>query len=292
MDKVQRVVACVLAVASCRLASADGIVEFERNADEWLATLPNHESRAFDEFFPGLPSGGGCLVDPPLGPAVLKLTGGTITLRAVDTIGGPACAILDGSTHRGAVSGGAIINGGAARLIMEFSPPISAIYVFYGSLRPPGLVTMHLSARGVPLGELVGPSSDDDVFAVGHGFCSALSIDRIDFLTTDGSLTVLGAFVGLAEGEPSLGTVTIPGYEGPNGEIVELDFACVFSSPLTCLRADLNGDGTVDLADLLIVLAFWGECEKVCLGDIDEDGTVGFADLLIVLSEWGPCEVC
>jgi len=51
---------------------------------------------------------------------------------------------------------------------------------------------------------------------------------------------------------------------------------------------DLDGCGTVDFADLVIVLQNWGPCTG-CLGDVDFDGSVGFTDLTAVLSAWGPC---
>ncbi len=55
--------------------------------------------------------------------------------------------------------------------------------------------------------------------------------------------------------------------------------------------ADLDGDGAVGAADLLILLASWGPCEA-CPADIDNDGTVGASDLLFILSLWGPLEGC
>ena len=48
---------------------------------------------------------------------------------------------------------------------------------------------------------------------------------------------------------------------------------------------DVNGDGVVDFADLLLVLSAWGDC-VACPEDIDGDGTVGFTDLLLILSAW------
>ncbi|MBX3374275.1 MAG: DNRLRE domain-containing protein [Phycisphaeraceae bacterium] len=55
---------------------------------------------------------------------------------------------------------------------------------------------------------------------------------------------------------------------------------------------DINGDGTVDFADLLLVLSAWGPCpgdphHDPCPADLTGDGTVDFADLLIVLANWG-----
>jgi hypothetical protein len=53
--------------------------------------------------------------------------------------------------------------------------------------------------------------------------------------------------------------------------------------------ADLNCDGVVDGADLLILLSNWGECADCddCLGNLNDDCTVDGADLLILLSNWG-----
>lgn len=50
--------------------------------------------------------------------------------------------------------------------------------------------------------------------------------------------------------------------------------------------ADLNGDGTVDGADLGILLANWGGAGQ---GDIDGSGSVDGADLGQLLANWGPC---
>jgi hypothetical protein len=49
---------------------------------------------------------------------------------------------------------------------------------------------------------------------------------------------------------------------------------------------DLDGDGDVDTADLLALLADWG-CSGDCLGDVDGDGDTDTADLLMLLGNWG-----
>ncbi len=53
-------------------------------------------------------------------------------------------------------------------------------------------------------------------------------------------------------------------------------------------RADVDGSGVVDFADLLAVLSAWGACEG-CPEDVTGDGVVNFADILAVLAAWGPC---
>lgn len=51
---------------------------------------------------------------------------------------------------------------------------------------------------------------------------------------------------------------------------------------------DIDGSGTVDVGDLLAVLAVWGPCPPgPCPADLDCDGVVGIGDLLIVLGRWG-----
>ena len=54
----------------------------------------------------------------------------------------------------------------------------------------------------------------------------------------------------------------------------------------TRVPGDVDGNGVVDFADLLAVLAGWGPCEGDCPADLDGNGRVEFADLLLVLSNW------
>ncbi len=49
--------------------------------------------------------------------------------------------------------------------------------------------------------------------------------------------------------------------------------------------ADINGDGVVDVLDLLQLLSAWGPCPD-CPEDLNGDGVVDVLDLLILLSEW------
>jgi hypothetical protein len=46
---------------------------------------------------------------------------------------------------------------------------------------------------------------------------------------------------------------------------------------------DLNGDGTVDGADLGLLLSAWGPCVGACPADLDGDGMVGGSDLGLLL---------
>lgn len=50
---------------------------------------------------------------------------------------------------------------------------------------------------------------------------------------------------------------------------------------------DINADGTVNVEDLLSVIANWGAC--VCIEDINGDALVDVNDLLLVIQDWGTC---
>ncbi len=52
---------------------------------------------------------------------------------------------------------------------------------------------------------------------------------------------------------------------------------------------DINHDGVVDVADILMLIAAWGECPELpidCPADIDGSGAVEVNDLLAVLASW------
>ena len=49
---------------------------------------------------------------------------------------------------------------------------------------------------------------------------------------------------------------------------------------------DVNGDGQVGFADLLLVLARWGEVCGDCPEDLSGNGVVDFDDVLALLTNW------
>jgi hypothetical protein len=53
---------------------------------------------------------------------------------------------------------------------------------------------------------------------------------------------------------------------------------------------DVNGDGAVDVSDLVEVVLGWGPCkppEGCCLADLNLDGAIGVEDLVAVILHWG-----
>ena len=56
-----------------------------------------------------------------------------------------------------------------------------------------------------------------------------------------------------------------------------------------CIAArDLDGDGNVNVSDLLAVIDQWGLANSPA--DVNSDGIVDVTDLLMVVGNWGPCE--
>ena len=52
-------------------------------------------------------------------------------------------------------------------------------------------------------------------------------------------------------------------------------------------EGDINGDGEVNVEDLLVLIGAWGGDDPAA--DIDGNGTVGVGDLLLLIAAWGAC---
>jgi hypothetical protein len=76
-----------------------------------------------------------------------------------------------------------------------------------------------------------------------------------------------------------------PNYVGKLG-FGRIDIGAAMQAIPAFLPEDLNQDGSVNSADLAILLGAWGSC-KACAADLDGDGTVGAADLSLLLGAWG-----
>jgi hypothetical protein len=71
-------------------------------------------------------------------------------------------------------------------------------------------------------------------------------------------------------------------------EAISRAFTVVFS----LCKADVNGDGVVDVDDLICVLISWGPCPtppEGCPCDVNNDREVDVDDLLQVILAWGAC---
>ncbi len=73
-----------------------------------------------------------------------------------------------------------------------------------------------------------------------------------------------------------------------HGEDHQAGAVYVFDLAACLCPADLNGDGSVGILDLLALLAAWGS-DPGGPPDFDGDGNVGILDLLTLLADWGAC---
>ena len=81
---------------------------------------------------------------------------------------------------------------------------------------------------------------------------------------------------------------TVIGDGGQYNVTMSLTDVVVTVVALQCL-ADVNGDSSVNVTDLLSLLGSWGSCAAPCPPDINSDGNVNVTDLLALLGAWGAC---
>lgn len=115
-----------------------------------------------------------------------------------------------------------------------------------------------------------GPDTSRHTIDGGGGRSSAETIElSIEFTGTIGQVEAL-------DGGPLVGAgyTFSPGYWNDHAAGVAL------------CPADITGDGLINVADLMIVIANWG---AVGAGDTNNNGTVDVSDLLLVISNWGSC---
>jgi hypothetical protein len=61
----------------------------------------------------------------------------------------------------------------------------------------------------------------------------------------------------------------------------------ILDPPTTECIADANGDGNVNVNDLLILIGNWGQSDSPA--DVNNDGIVNVSDILLMIDAWGPC---
>ncbi|MCH8823797.1 MAG: hypothetical protein IH984_09855 [Planctomycetes bacterium] len=96
-----------------------------------------------------------------------------------------------------------------------------------------------------------------------------------------GNGTFIGDYLGLAAGGNRIYPIYLDTHNGDGDIYTNVIIIPVF--------ADLDGNGTVDINDLLILLANWGPCADCndCPADLNDDCSVSTADLLLLFSNWG-----
>ena len=76
-----------------------------------------------------------------------------------------------------------------------------------------------------------------------------------------------------------------------DGSVVEAGVDAIVISTIDCENpdcpSDIDGNGAVDVTDLLAIIGAWGNTGGP--EDIDGNGSVDVGDLLAVISAWGGC---
>ena len=241
---------------------------FNSDVAGWRLAAGQTQAHAIDYYFPGRYEGRGELSPPD---ATMRLPGVDVTIE--DTSG--VCAILDGASVP-AVSDAAMFAGYISR--WTFSRPVYAFYTYYGSQG--AAVTATLYSGSCPVATIGRYTSDHPFWARGQGFVSGVGITRIDFQTPE--LALVGAFVGLAAGEPSLGTLYMPDYHSPVYQTVDLDFALSTTPPQR--SGDVNCDGVSNADDIppfisaLLGTGLPQSC-GISAADMNSDGVIDGADV-------------
>ncbi len=160
------------------------------------------------------------------------------------------------------------------------SPPLSPFFTAATLASPGGVISTATKVRGVSGqgGEIPLAWFDTIQTAGGQTFVGA----RITFeLFTPGNLTTSpgGTLFATLSGRSS--TALVPGGD-------DFSFSIYRSDPINC-PADLNGDQTIDLLDLSILLTHFGTQSGATPddGDLDGDGDVDLLDLSELLIVFG-----
>lgn len=114
----------------------------------------------------------------------------------------------------------------------------------------------------------------------------------IDVLSISGggSTTAKGLRLDITIGEP-LADAALPQNPADGLQLLTGFWAVIGEGPMTPnVPGDTNGDGVVDVDDLLNVIVAWGPCPPPpanCPADVNDDGVVNVDDLLMVIINWG-----
>lgn len=127
--------------------------------------------------------------------------------------------------------------------------------------------------------------TDDDVIV--ESVSIDLSIDGgLSWIPVATGLNGSGVFVwDVPDLSTQVGKLRVTAYDGA-GNSGSNSGSGMFIINGSQIAGDVNGDGLVNVEDILQVMAQWGTCGISCPEDLDGDGVVGVADLLIIVANW------
>jgi YVTN family beta-propeller protein len=202
-----------------------------------------------------------------------------------------------------------VVNAGAASIVtgtlpvgdqpfeMAVTPDGGTLFVANFAARTISVITTTLDAAAgtivlnEPIQDIALDAAGERLFAAGGSWSVSIGPGPVVTLAQSGELSVIDV--------DSLGIIEQIDTGLPPGMLALHDPALLAAIPSphgdgvllvtepTC-AGDADASGTVDFADLLLVLSTWGPCPG-CPADLDGDDDVDFQDLLVVLAEWGPC---
>ena len=201
---------------------------------------------------------------------------GCYNLIVNDSFGDGICCAYGNGSYTVSIDGTAVVTGG------EFSSTITENFCVELS-GVPGCTLLdacnYNPAATVDDGSCTFPYSEVYVDEDGDGIGGSTAIaDACDPLPNNWVLTT---------GDCDDGNTAV--YPGAPGTGEGIDNNCdgqVTGAEMVPCPADLNGDGAITVADVLIVLGEFG-CTSNCTADVDGDGAVTVGDVLAILSAFG-----
>jgi acetyl esterase/lipase len=166
--------------------------------------------------------------------------------------------------------------------LMGWSQPGQGLGDIRSNLANPAAPYPQLVARCVAANPTTHVSPDDPPFFIAHGTSDTI----VPLLQSIKLADALGAAGVAVEYHPIAGA--------PHDDLgAATDQAAVAFLVRTLLdppSPDLNGDGRVDVVDLVGLIGQWGACAAGagCTGDLDHDRWVGVPDLLRLITAWTP----
>lgn len=132
---------------------------------------------------------------------------------------------------------------------------------------------------GFPLQPRMAIDADGKVFVTNGQFANG----RLFVLTADLEVIWETAITNVNLGGPALGQDGVLIVCGTGADVR------AYQTKIQGPVGDLDGDGVVGTADLIILLGMWGRCDncRECIADLDGDCTVGTGDLITLLGNWG-----